>query len=104
MDEKRRGLILGEPQVSCTELKDEHDFVVLACDGLWDVVDSVRCIEQAKIFLRGHWDPTACAQHLAQEAVLTRGATDNVSVIIATLRSAPFKVRRRKRVREGERE
>jgi len=92
LEEKRAGMILGEPEVSSCELRGENDFLILACDGLWDVMDSGRCVETAKIFLRNEWDAGRCARHLADEAVHRRGATDNVSVVVATLRQGPLKV------------
>lgn len=92
MVEKQEGMILGRPEVSSVALQAENDFLILACDGLWDVMDSRRAVEQAKIFLRSSWDPEACARHLALEAC-ARGTTDNVSVVVATLRASPFKAR-----------
>lgn len=38
--------------------------MVVACDGLWDMLSSQRCIEIARQHLRDHNNPQTCAQFL----------------------------------------
>jgi serine/threonine protein phosphatase PrpC len=44
-------LVIAEPEVQCLDLEPSDDFILLACDGLYDVMtnqaacDMVRCIE-----------------------------------------------------------
>ena len=45
-------------------LTSEDEFLVLACDGLWDVMSSQRCMELARTHLRDNNDPQLCAEHL----------------------------------------
>lgn len=45
-------------------LTNEDEFLVLACDGLWDVMSSQRCMELARTHLRDNNDPQLCAEHL----------------------------------------
>jgi len=104
LDEKREGghsggVILGEPEVRAISLSDDHDFLIAACDGLWDVMPTQRALEHARISLRGDpsipmgaaaaWDATACSRALAREATVARGSTDNVTVAVALLRAGP---------------
>ena len=44
----------------------EDEFMVVACDGLWDMLSSQRCVEIARRHLRDHNDPVACAQFLVR--------------------------------------
>jgi protein phosphatase 2C family protein 2/3 len=44
----------------------EDEFMVVACDGLWDMLSSQRCVEIARRHLRDHNDPRACAQFLVR--------------------------------------
>ena len=33
------------PEVTATPLNDNHEFVVLACDGIWDVLTSQEVVD-----------------------------------------------------------
>ena len=57
-------LSLAEPEVQTFTLTSEDEFLVLACDGLWDVMSSQRCMELARTHLRDNNDPQLCAEHL----------------------------------------
>jgi serine/threonine protein phosphatase PrpC len=60
------------------------DFLIVACDGLWDVVDDQSAADFVAEQLRRGADPSAVAPMLVREA-LRRGTGDNVSVIVAFL-------------------
>ena len=54
----------AEPEVRSYTLTAEDEFLVLACDGLWDVMSSQRCMELARTQLRDNNDPQLCAEYL----------------------------------------
>ena len=54
----------AEPEVRSYTLTAEDEFLVLACDGLWDVMSSQRCMELARTHLRDNNDPQLCAEYL----------------------------------------
>jgi len=71
-------------------LTDSSRFLVLACDGLWDVMASEEAVAWVSDFLTRNEAALArnttetlnrCAQTLS-EAAVTKGSTDNVSVTI----------------------
>lgn len=66
----------AEPEVRAHTLAVEDEFMVVACDGLWDILSSQRCIEIARQHLRDHNDPQTCAQHLVRCKVSTAGLHD----------------------------
>lgn len=33
-----KDVVIGEPDISCLQLNGNEDFLILACDGLWDYV------------------------------------------------------------------
>ena len=74
--------IISTPHVQAIELTSTDDFLVLACDGVWDVVKD----EEAIAFLRekGEQNASYLAKALAVEA-LKRGSQDNISVIVVRL-------------------
>jgi serine/threonine protein phosphatase PrpC len=71
-------------------LTDASRFLILACDGLWDVMSSEEAVAWVTDFLARNEASLArsttdtlnrCSQTLA-EAAVTKGSTDNVSVTI----------------------
>ncbi len=62
--------IESHPDIQVIELKEEHDFIVLATDGLWDWLDSEAV---AEIISENYEDKKNIAESLIKEA-LTRAA------------------------------
>ena len=56
-------------------------FIILACDGLWDVMEDQQAVD---FVLRYQHERNDISQHLVNEA-LRRGSTDNVTVVVAWL-------------------
>jgi len=88
-----RAKMLGlsaEVQLSKFYLSDEDEFVIIACDGLWDVLNSASAVAYARHCLLQHNDIQRCADELVQQA-LRQHSSDNVSVIvIGFLRTLPL--------------
>lgn len=81
------------PDVKCRNLKPTDQFLVLACDGLWDVMtnEDVGAFVRSRLYDgRLSSDTTEAAlstvaQALVNEAVLNRGSPDNTSVVLVAL-------------------
>ena len=56
-------------------------FVIVACDGLWDVIQDQQAVD---FVLKYQEDKENISQHLINEA-LRRGSTDNITVVVAWL-------------------
>ena len=54
------------PQVTEHLLQPEDEFLLLGCDGLWDVFSSQRAVEYARGRLQQHNDPVLCSQELVR--------------------------------------
>ena len=75
---------------------NSNAFLILACDGLWDVMKDEEAVELVKDFIGGKRSSlntiksvhkerkTKVAQVLVHEA-LKRGSSDNISVLVAWL-------------------
>ncbi|KAJ1638848.1 phosphatase 2C-like domain-containing protein, partial [Pavlovales sp. CCMP2436] len=73
--------VLAEPQVLSFRLTADDRCLLLASDGLWDVISDDEAVEIALRMGTGPAaDPTAAGQFLVDEA-LRRGSRDNVSVV-----------------------
>lgn len=82
------GPLIVEPEVERRALTAEDEFLIIACDGLWDVFSSHNAVDFARKALRRHNDPTATARELVMEA-LRRDSSDNVSVIVVCFSDDP---------------
>lgn len=82
-------LVTAEPEITEVVLAESDEFVLLACDGLFDVFTSTEAVQAArKLMVEGRGDPARVAATLADEAIVGRRSRDNVSVLIVVLR--PF--------------
>jgi protein phosphatase 1L len=73
-------IISPEPDIQDIALQPGDDNLILACDGVWDVITSQKAVD----LIRGIEDPNQAADFLAQEA-FSSGSTDNISVVIVNL-------------------
>lgn len=88
-----RSPLSAEADIREQELTSEDEFLLLACDGLWDVISSQNAVQLARSQLQRHNDPAQCAADLAREAIEVRHAADNVTVVAVCLCAAPPPVR-----------
>lgn len=87
-------LVTPEPEICLVPLHSGCEFVIVACDGLWDVMTSAEAVKLARDTLVKHMTgnssnsavdaANAAAVQLAESA-LGRGSSDNVSVVVKLL-------------------
>lgn len=100
--------MIPEPEVTVTDRTVDDEFLILASDGLWDVVSNETACGVALMCLRGQKPPSpprspggndgttaagecsdkACsdASILLTKLALARHSTDNVSVVVVDLK------------------
>ncbi|XP_039050232.1 probable protein phosphatase 2C 27 [Hibiscus syriacus] len=78
----------AEPELQETELSEEDEFLIMGCDGLWDVMSSQCAVTMARKELMFHNDPERCSRELVREA-LKRNTCDNLTVIVVCFSSDP---------------
>lgn len=76
--------VTADPDVSEMSLCDEDEFVLVASDGLWDVMDSQEVVKLARRDLQRGQQPQEVAHKLTQLAV-KRGSQDNIGVVLVDL-------------------
>ena len=67
-----------------TTIIGDEDFVVLACDGLWDTVDPETVTSLTYEYIKQGNDRFDCAKMLIKEAK-SCGSMDNISVVVVFL-------------------
>ncbi|WVZ57493.1 hypothetical protein U9M48_007872 [Paspalum notatum var. saurae] len=90
-----------EPEFREVRLTEEDEFLIIGCDGLWDVMSSQCAVSMVRKELMAHNDPQQCSRELVQEA-LRRDCCDNLTVVVVCFSADPppqievprFRVRR----------
>ena len=76
------------PDIAIHERTPEDEMLVLACDGLWDVVSSEEAAKTVReIFAEGCGDMIIIAEELLDIA-LKKGSKDNISAVVVRLPGA----------------
>ncbi|XP_017634774.1 probable protein phosphatase 2C 49 isoform X1 [Gossypium arboreum] len=73
--------LIAEPEVRQVVLTEDDEFLIIGCDGIWDVMSSQHAVSLVRRGLRRHDDPEQCARDLVMEA-LRRNTFDNLTVIV----------------------
>ncbi|KAK4786617.1 hypothetical protein SAY86_010450 [Trapa natans] len=80
--------LIAEPDIQQAVLTEEDEFLIIACDGIWDVISSANAVSLVRRALRRHNDPQQCAAELVTDA-LRLNTPDNVTAIVVCLSSSP---------------
>lgn len=73
--------LTAEPELQETILTEEDEFLILGCDGLWEVMSSQYAVSVTRKELMLHNDPQRCSRVLLREA-LKLNAFDNLTVVV----------------------
>ncbi|TVY85064.1 Protein phosphatase 2C-like protein, partial [Lachnellula suecica] len=80
-DSYMKDLVTGHPYTTETVIQPDLDeFIILACDGLWDVCSDQEAVD----LVRNVNDPIIAAKQLVEHA-LARFSTDNLSCMVVRL-------------------
>ncbi|XP_027934972.1 probable protein phosphatase 2C 49 [Vigna unguiculata] len=78
--------LIAEPEFRQVVLTEDDEFLIIGCDGIWDVMSSQHAVSLVRRGLRRHDDPEKCARDLVMEA-LRLNTFDNLTVIIVCFSS-----------------
>ncbi|KAJ0974504.1 hypothetical protein J5N97_016469 [Dioscorea zingiberensis] len=78
----------AEPELQELTLTEEDEFLIIGCDGLWDVMSSQGAVTLARKELMFHNDPARCSRELVREALM-RNTCDNLTVIVVCFSPDP---------------
>lgn len=73
--------LIAEPEIKQVLLTEDDEFMIIGCDGIWDVMSSQFAVSFVRRGLRRHDDPQRCARELVMEA-LRLNTSDNLTVIV----------------------
>lgn len=102
-DRYLRPWIIPVPEVTFTARTDEDECLILASDGLWDVMTNEEVGEVARSILRRRRRSLSSTEEISStqvvadsltEIAIGRNSTDNVSIIVVDLKSKRKRVQR----------
>lgn len=73
--------LIAEPEFRRAELTEDDEFLIIGCDGIWDVMTSEQAVAVVRRGLQRHDDPEKSARELVMEA-LRLETFDNLTVIV----------------------
>jgi len=75
-------VVSSEPELSEVELSEEDQFIIIACDGLWDVMSSEEAVAFVATRLSEGQSTKEITEALVKSAIEELDSTDNVSAIV----------------------
>ncbi|KAF8483179.1 phosphatase 2C-like domain-containing protein [Gautieria morchelliformis] len=81
-DSSMKEFVVGSPYTTETELSDEDEFLVIACDGLWDVAEDQKVVD----LVRHIQDPQEASSVLLKFA-MDNHTSDNVTVLVVRFKT-----------------
>eukprot|EP00252_Welwitschia_mirabilis_P003314 TRINITY_DN133_c0_g2_i2.p2 TRINITY_DN133_c0_g2~~TRINITY_DN133_c0_g2_i2.p2 ORF type:complete len:222 (+),score=43.33 TRINITY_DN133_c0_g2_i2:2479-3144(+) len=88
--------VISEPEVTCTERTKDDECLILASDGIWDVLSNEVVCEVARKCLAGYKPhrskgvkedtPAEAAAAFLTKLALAKGSGDNISVMVVDLK------------------
>jgi serine/threonine protein phosphatase PrpC len=82
-------MITGDPDISVTELTSEDEFLIIACDGIWDVKSCQQAVDFVGSSLKEGSSPSEVCEKLLNECLAPNSAglgTDNMTAIVVMLK------------------
>ncbi|KAJ6718468.1 PROTEIN PHOSPHATASE 2C [Salix purpurea] len=73
--------LIAEPDVQQFMLTEDDEFMIICCDGIWDVMPSQYAVSLVRRGLRRHNDPELSARELVIEASHLHSA-DNLTAVV----------------------
>jgi serine/threonine protein phosphatase PrpC len=85
-----RGTLIATPEIFREMITEEHEFLILACDGLWDVMSNQEAVDHVGRAL-GH--NMVSAQQAAESLVdmaIDRNSNDDITAVVVPFRPFAF--------------
>ncbi|GMG02287.1 unnamed protein product [[Candida] boidinii] len=84
-DNYMKNLVIGSPYTTATALTKDDSFLIIACDGLWDV-----CSDQNAVDLIKDIDDPKKASSILCNYAISKSTTDNVTVMVVKFDTEVF--------------
>ncbi|KAI5954527.1 MgPP2CL-1 [Candida jiufengensis] len=89
-DTYMKDLVLGKPFTTSTEINENDEFMIIACDGVWDVLSDLKACKFASDCFKKGLNTSETSKKLCQLAI-DNSTMDNVTVMIVQFDNNIFK-------------
>lgn len=79
-----RPYVTCEPETRVHKIEPDDEFLILACDGVWDVFSNQQAVDLVRASLQQNQDCKLASKLLA-DAAYQAGSMDNISVLVVKL-------------------
>jgi len=76
--------VIPDPDISLTILEPHHHIIVMASDGIWDMMQNKDCVQQVKLNLAKLKSPQKAATEVVK-VVAKQGGIDNMTCMVICL-------------------
>lgn len=77
--------VIPHPEIIQRTLLPQDEFVIIACDGVWDVLSNQEAVNIVKESLKNKSNSLDIAAAVLRDAAYNKGSSDNISVMIVNL-------------------
>ncbi|XP_071727847.1 probable protein phosphatase 2C 49 [Rutidosis leptorrhynchoides] len=81
-----RSVLIAEPEMGHMDLSEDDEFMIIGCDGIWDVMSNEEAVGIVRRELLKNNEPQRCAMEIVNQA-LGRHAIDNLTAIVVCFTS-----------------
>jgi serine/threonine protein phosphatase PrpC len=78
--------IIPDPEITQRTLTPQDEFLIIACDGVWDVLNNQQAVDVVTNALKSKPNDFDNAAAGLRDAAYTAGSADNISVMIVDLK------------------
>ncbi|PWA85926.1 putative protein phosphatase 2C 13 [Artemisia annua] len=83
---KSKSPLIAEPEMTQMMLTNDDEFMIIGCDGIWDVMSNEEAVGLVRRQLIQHNDPQRCATELINQALRLQ-TSDNLTAIVVCFTS-----------------
>jgi len=88
-------MVTASPDIVTEKLQRDDEFIILACDGIWDVLSNQEAVDFVRERLQAGKTPKqicedACDHCLAEDTGGCGKGCDNMSIVVAVLKGSPL--------------
>lgn len=84
-EDKTKSPLTAQPDISVYKINKHDEFIVLACDGLWDVLTNQEAVNYIKARIDTKMDLQQISKDIVSHAINDKGSSDNVTCLIIKL-------------------
>ena len=84
-DHSMKKFVVARPHVTETVLTEDDDFLIIACDGVWDILTDQEAVDLVRREMEQNSNENAAVANVLVQRSLAGGSTDNITALVIKL-------------------